>query len=69
MNLPNEINGFTKCQIKHDRNCISLPYLMGKKKKMRMSALPWESVDSKLSPGIADILNCKSRVRDYLLSC
>ena len=33
-----------------------------------MSALPWESVDSKLSPGNADILNCKSRVRDYLLS-
>jgi hypothetical protein len=39
-----------------------------KKKKMRMSAVPWESVDSKLSPGNADILNCKSRVRDYLLS-
>ena len=39
-----------------------------KKKKMRISALPWESVDSKLFPGNADILNCKSRVRDYLLS-
>ena len=26
--------------------------------------MPWESVDSKLSPGNADILNCKTRVRD-----
>jgi hypothetical protein len=46
---------------------FALPYLM-KQKKMRMSALPWESVDSKLSPGNAEILNCKSRVRDHLLS-
>jgi hypothetical protein len=54
MSLPTEIIGFTKCQIKHGRNYISLPYLI-KKKKMRMSALPWESVVSKLSPGNADI--------------
>ena len=37
---------------------FALPYLM-KQKKMRMSALPWESADSKLSPGKADILNLK----------
>ena len=57
--FPTEIKGFTKCQIKHDRNCISLPYLMIKKKKTRMSAVPWASVDSKHSPGNADILNLK----------
>ena len=28
MSLPTEINGFTKRQIKHDRKCISLRYLI-----------------------------------------
>jgi hypothetical protein len=57
MSLPKEINGFTKCQIKHDRNCISLRYLM--KKKDEDVCIAWRECRLYTSPGNADILNLK----------